>query len=567
MRIWKVIDGHIEVEGDQLRYLPYYHIHGCLFKGQRLIIPLTKQNVDYILKEVPPGKSDIYTPSFAEGCLKMLDQDKIAKGKLNYVKKISMDNINIFPLLVNHKGLKPFKNQKIGLQWTNKFDEHGLFWEMGTGKTRTGIETYINKRGKGLITKCLVVCPVSMLQKWIEEVEKWSEYSGVALAGTKEQKREYLEEDWDFYSINYESVLALKDELLERIDGSWLIIADEFTKIKNPGAQRTKALLEVAMKTKHKLMLSGTPVTQGPHDLFAPFLFLDNGKTFGYNYDNFIQEYFWRSGYRMELRYGALEKISDLVYQKGTRFRKNECLDIPAKSYDHRIITLTPYMREKYNEMVRWAITQIEAQQETSGAVKAPIVLTQLLRLSQITSGFVVDETGKIVDFEDQPKIEALKELIEEMDLETQKFIVWARFQHDVEKIFRLIYSMDIGVVELYGNTRPEIRVKNIKAFQTDPTVKALVGTAATGGFGIDLVEATTIVYYSNSYSLEQRLQSEDRSHRAGQNKKVTYIDLLAEKTIDVSIYKILRAKKKIADVVTKDNIYSITAGEKNGLF
>jgi len=567
MRTWKVIDGHIEVEGDQLRYLPYYYFHGCLFKGQKLIMPLTQQNIDLILKEVPPGKSDIYTLSFAEGCLKTLEKEKIGKGKLKHVQKITMDNIDIFPLLINHKGPKPFKNQKIGLQWTNKFDAHALFWEMGTGKTRTGIETYINKRNKGEVTKCLVICPVSMLQKWIEEVHKWSEYSGVALAGTKEQKKELLEEDWDFYSINYESVTTLKEELLEKIDGSWLLIADEFTKIKNPGARRTKSLLEIALKTPYKMMLSGVPVTQGPHDLFAPFLFLDDGKTFGYNYDNFIQEYFWRSGYRMQPKHGALEKISDLSFKKGTRFRKNECIDIPAKSYDHRIITLTPYMKEKYDEMVRWAITQIEAQQEVSGAVKAPIILTQLLRLSQITSGFVVDETGKIVDFEDQPKIEALKELIEEMDLNTQKFIVWARFQHDVEKIVRAIWEMDIGVVELYGDTRPEIRTKNVKAFQTDASVKALVGTAATGGFGIDLIQGTNVIYYSNSYSLEQRLQSEDRSHRAGQTEKVTYIDLLAEKTIDVSIYKILRAKKKISDIITKDNIYLATAGEKNGIF
>lgn len=561
MRVWKVKDGLIEVSGDQVRYLNFYSYAGYTWSGSKLYLPANIFNVEKILRDHKhDGKRDTFTPAFVQLCLKTIDQERTKKGKLRHLKEITIENVDSLMPLIRHKEPRPFKNQKVGLHWMKKFPQHALLWEMGTGKTRSAIENFVQKKWVGKVSKVLVVCPVSMLCKWVDEVEKWSNFSAVALIGIKEKKIEMLEEDYDFYVINYESLVSLKKELLTKIDSSWMIVADETTKIKNPLAKRTKTLMQLAKLTEHKLILTGTPITQHAYDAYTQFLFLDNGKTFGLNYDRFIDEYFWRSSFKLIPKHRALEQISDKIYAKSTRFRKEECIDIPQKLYDIRKIELTPYIREKYEEMVKWCITQIQNQIEQSGEVRAPIILTQLLRLSQITSGFVVDEKQQIVDFEDQPKIEALKEIIEESS-NGNKILVWARFQHDVEKIMQLCKELEIKAVDLYGETDRNTRIKNISAFQNDPTCRILIGTAGTGGLGIDLTAAQTVVYYSNSYSLEQRLQSEDRTHRAGLQHKVLYIDLLANKTIDIAIYSILRQKKRIADIITKDNIWQVSRG------
>lgn len=560
MRYWTIKNKKIKVSGDQVHYLPYHTLEGYLWKGKDLFLPLTYNNIAKIFKHNPHNKkADTYMPAFVEACINLIDKTQTNKGKLKHLRKITFDNIDSYMPLVKHKGLKPFKNQRIGLEWIKRFTEHGQLWDMGTGKTRTAIEGFTLKRSKGIIDHCLVVCPVSMLDKWVDEINKWSDYSGIALTGTKQQKIESLEEEWDFYIINYESLVSLENELFAKINPYWLIIADETTKIKNPRANRSKALHKIGTLTDHKGILTGTPVTQHAYDVFSQFLFLDNGKTFGLNYDNFISKYYWKEGYKLEAKPGALEEISDLIQNKTTRFRKDECIDIPKKMYDIRKIKLTDYMREAYDKMVKWCITQIENQSEQSGEVRAPVILTQLLRLSQITSGFVKDEHGHIIDFEDQPKIEALKDIFESGN--GNKFLVWARFQHDIEKIMELYKSMGISAVDLYGETNKNIRTSNIHAFQHDPHCKVLAGTAGTGGLGIELTAADIVVYYSNSYSLEHRLQSEDRVHRAGLTHKVLYIDLLADKTIDIAIYQILRQKKAIADIITKDNLLSVVGG------
>jgi SNF2 family DNA or RNA helicase len=232
---------------------------------------------------------------------------------------------------------------------------------------------------------------------------------------------------------------------------------------------------------------------------------------------------------------------------------KKDCIDIPDKVYDQRLLDMPAYNKLKYEEMVQWAITMIE----NSSNVTAPVILTQLLRLSQITSGFVKDVGGNHVPFKENPKLDALKEIIESSN--GAKVVVWARFQFDVEQILRLCQSMEIKAVTIYGKDSEAKRWENWHdLFQQQDDVKIIIGTAGTGGHGIELTAAQIVVYFSNSYSFGERIQSEDRSHRAGQVNQVTYIDLLMKDTIDVSIYKILRNKKNIADIVTKDNLRSL---------
>jgi len=542
-----------------------YELYGGLSKRKQKIYPLSKENVDVILHQLPPKKLifdgvDVlikYTPAFAMAAHKEIINTQYRKNRLKHLENIKIDNVHNRIRLINHKKPTPFRNQFVGLEWLNYFKAHALLWEMGTGKTRVAIEGFTLNNKKGEVEKCLVVCPLSLVNKWVEEVEKWSNYSGIALKGTKKNKLQALNDDfYDFYIMSYDSVAGLRKELHNKVNNRWMIVADESQKIKNPHAKRTKELLSLGELTEYKMILTGTPVTQHAYDLFSQFLFLNGGRSFGLNYDRFINKYFWRNGWKLFLNRGSAETISNKIYEWSTRFRKEECVDIPEKLYVNRVIDLPMSNKIKYDEMVNYCITQIE----NSEKVTAPIILTQLLRLSQITSGFVVDSSEKIVDFETNPKLEALRDILEESNSNGNQLVVWSRFKHDIDRIYKLANEMKISCVKLYGDTKIDERTKNIKEFQ-DGKARILVGTQGTGGLGVDLTAANIVVFYSNDYSLMNRLQSEDRVHRAGQTKKVTYIDIIAKETIDVGISKILKAKKNVADLITRDNLFQIVRG------
>jgi SNF2 family DNA or RNA helicase len=522
-------------------------------KEQTFNFPLHKQNINILFWDYHPDKKGVraeWKNSLREAILNFLETQTKDNVLIGFLKTLTIENVHQFPFLVKDtSGDAPFKNQHISQYWGSYMPHHALLWEMGTGKTRAAIDMFVIKRSQGQVCKGLVLCPLSMVNKWVAEIEKWSRTSACPFFGNKETKLETLDEPWDWVVVTYESFVRYKDEFLKRVSEKTFVILDETTKIKNPHAKRTKAVFELGMKTTHKVILTGTPVTQHAYDVFSQFRFLDNGETFGFHYDNFIDRYFWRRGYQLVAKTGSVRAISDKIYSKATRFLKKDCIDIPDKIYDQRILELPAYNKAKYDEMVQWAITQIEGSERAT----APIILTQLLRLSQITSGFIKDVDGRDVGFKEQPKLDALEDIFESMN--GNKAVVWSRFQYDVEQILALCKKMDIKAVSIYGKDNNNIRTENVRLFQEDDETKVIVGTAGTGGHGIDLVAANLVIYYSNSYSLEQRLQSEDRAHRAGQKNQVTYIDLLCKDTVDVSIYKILRSKKNIADLVTKDNL------------
>lgn len=529
-----------------------------IFKGNRFLYPNNIDIFGRILEKYPDGiQYNKYTPAFIMAAGECFDDMQRRSENLQWLRQITIENVekykdedgNELQYPVEQKNGKPFKNQFVGLMYTTSMMPFALLWEMGTGKTRTAIETYIYYRKKGKVDKCLVICPLSVMDNWEQEIEKWSDCTSEVLRGTKDDKLELLNRDMaDFIIMNYESVRVLEEPLHQWVDSGTMIIADESTKIKNPDAKRSKALIKLGFLTKYKIIMTGTPVTQYAHDLFTPFLFLDSGETFGLRYDSFIDKYFWKNGYRLVPNRDSLEQISNRMYTKSLRFLKKDCLDLPDKIYVDRYVELPEYNREKYNEMVRYAITEIE----NSERVTAAIILVQLLRLSQITSGFVVDVGHNAVNFTDNPKLDALEDILEETE---GKVIIWARFQQDVKNILAICGKLEMEAVSVWGEIPEQERSINVRKFQEDEKTRVIVGTPQTGGLGINLTAASTVIYYSNSYSLQDRLQSEDRTHRAGQINKVTYIDILCKNTIDIGIRKILKEKKNIADIVTRDNL------------
>jgi SNF2 family DNA or RNA helicase len=243
-----------------------------------------------------------------------------------------------------------------------------------------------------------------------------------------------------------------------------------------------------------------------------------------------------------------LSELSDKVKGFSYRVLKEDCLDLPPKNFTKRHITLTADQRKIYDQMKKEAMAMLNGKVTTTMTV-----LTQLMRLHQITCGHFTSDDGS-TQLIPNNRITELMNILEETD---GKVIIWANYQRDVNQIIKNVtekYEKG-SIVDYYGLTPQDERQDNIRKFQSDPKCRFMVGTPSTGGYGITLTAANTIIYYSNGYDLEKRLQSEDRAHRIGQKKNVTYIDIIAEDTVDEKIVKALREKINIASEVMGEEL------------
>jgi SNF2 family DNA or RNA helicase len=307
---------------------------------------------------------------------------------------------------------------------------------------------------------------------------------------------------------------------------------------------------------KYRRILTGSPVTKSPLDLYSQCAFLnenllDHGSYYAFRnrYARMIDRNFGGRRVQIVASYQRLDELEDILKAFSYRVQKVDCLDLPKKIFINRTVELTKEQNEAYATMKSAALAQLKGKMAT-----APHVLTQLMRLHQITCGHLKSDDGQITNFKHN-RIEELIDVIDEME---GKVIIWANYVHDIEQITKEL-EKEYGegcVVQYYGKVSSEDRQTAIKEFQ-DPNsnVKYFIGNTQTGGYGITLTAASNVIYYSNSYDLEKRLQSEDRAHRIGQHKPVTYVDLLAEKTVDEKIIKALRKKINIASTIMGDTV------------
>jgi SNF2 family DNA or RNA helicase len=252
--------------------------------------------------------------------------------------------------------------------------------------------------------------------------------------------------------------------------------------------------------------------------------------------------------YNQILSYRNLDELTKSIQPFSYRVRKEDCLDLPEKNYIKRTIQLTPEQKTVYDDLKKTAVSILNEQDQ----VTATTQLTCLLRLHQVSCGFVNTDEGEVLELKNS-RLEELVSILDEVD---GKVLIWATYRHDIKAIenkIKVLYGED-SVVSYYGDTKGEVRQELVNKFQNDPECKYFVGHPKTGGYGLTLVAANTVIYYSNNYDLEVRLQSEDRAHRIGQKNTVTYIDIVTEKTIDELIVKALRNKIDIATQVLGEN-------------
>jgi SNF2 family DNA or RNA helicase len=252
---------------------------------------------------------------------------------------------------------------------------------------------------------------------------------------------------------------------------------------------------------------------------------------------------------KLVVGYRNLGELSEKVKPFSYRVLKDDCLDLPPKTYTKRIIELSDEQKKVYKTMKEKAIAFLNGKM-----VSTATVITQLMRLHQITCGHFTSDDGDVQEIKNN-RIDQLMEILEEVE---GKAVIWAHYRYDIKKIVEAISKKygENSVVTYYGDTSTDDRQKAITKIQDkDSSVRFIVGTPQTGGYGITLTGASTMIYYSNGYDLEKRQQSEARIDRIGQEKPMTYIDIIAEGTVDDKIVQSLRKKVNIATEVMGEKL------------
>ena len=465
---------------------------------------------------------------------------------------------------------KPYKHQLTALEKSWNKETYAYFMEMGTGKTKVLIDNLAMLYDKGKVDGALIIAPKGVIKTWYEQelpthlpnhIENVTVLWQSNITKTQQEKLDGLFETETSLHILIMNVEAFSTDKGVKFATKFLnshrtlMAIDESTTIKTPAAKRTKNIIKLGKDSKYRRIMTGSPVTKNPLDLYSQCEFLDPWLL------NFASYYAFRNRYAemrtMHLRgrsiqvvhaFQNLSELSEKLQSFSYRVLKEDCLDLPPKNFIKRHIVLTPDQKKVYEQMKK------EAMATLNGKVTSTMtVLTQLMRLHQITCGHFTADDGS-VQLIDSNRIKELMNILEETE---GKAIIWANYQRDVNQIIKHIVKNygEGSVVDYYGLTPQEERQDNIRKFQNGDECRFLVGTTQTGGYGITLTKANTVIYYSNGYDLEKRLQSEDRAHRIGQNKNVTYIDIICEKTVDEKIVKALRNKINIASEVLGEDL------------
>jgi len=488
-------------------------------------------------------------------------------------------------MIYNYK-TKPYNHQKEVFELSRDETVYALFMEMGTGKSKVIIDTIAYNYLKRNIFIAIFFAPIVVHTNWLRnEIPahlpdniKWDAFLWEGKK-TKKAKKEFdyvmnLRNKLTFLIINIDALSTDRGKnavigwINHTIDN--IVIIDESSRIKTPNSRRTKNILKISKQAYFKRILTGTPITNNQLDLFSQFAFLGlniiGEKTF-WNFQNKYAKWETQTNWKTKREYRTLigfsntrkliEKIKPYTYY----CKKSECLDLPDKIYERILIEFTPKQQKLYEQIKRDALLEITGNNGNSNvSIITPNVLSKLIRLRQVTGGFLpktfIDENaipGEYIDICDgkNPRLKALIELCQDVD---GKILIWSVFRPEIKAISDALKE-EFGknsVVEYHGGINRVDRINAVNSIQCNDTVRFFIGQPQSGGIGLTLTGANTVIYYSNSFNSEDRWQSEDRAHRIGQTKNVTYFDFEVEGTTDTQIIHALIDKKDIATSIVK---------------
>jgi SNF2 family DNA or RNA helicase len=442
-----------------------------------------------------------------------------------------------------------YQHQKDFLIKTKDKNSYGMFFEMGTGKTRTALE-FMRLRP---IDKVLIVCPKIVFSSWYNEIIKYLKIDDIHISiitGTKTQKKEKASIKAKFYITNYETLL--NDDLFNTLinqdfDG---VIFDESHKIKSYKAQITKKSIALSCHIKYRLCLSGTPITNSKADIFTQSMVIDHGQTFGTSYYSFMSEYYDKQntgfGYvdytenpqKMAVLSQKLKSICSFV-------KKSDCVDLPEKVRIYQDVTLSKKAQKYYKDILK-RVKIILDDSEILTTQK----IVEILRLRMITSGFLYSYNSKEKRQINQISTEKTDATIELVSDSSQPVVIICNFQAEITNLLKAFSKAKIEASAIYGKTSQSEKDKTLSLFQ-DGKLKAVILQLDAASIGIDGLQnvSSTMIFYSINYRYDSLVQAEDRIHRVGQNNKCTYIYLTGrlpddKATIDNTVINIINNKK-----------------------
>jgi SNF2 family DNA or RNA helicase len=453
---------------------------------------------------------------------------------------------------------KPYEHQRNALNESAEKNNWAYFMEMGTGKTKVTIDNIAYLYFQRKITSVLIVAPKSVYTNWQSEIEthmpdvlkyqifRWN------LDKPKDYYKLNESKDLKIFLINVEALSTKRgfQACVDYLSKNKLnfVTLDESTTIKNRQAKRTKNILALGKISHTKRILTGSPITKSPLDLFTQCAFL-SPELLGFNsYLAFRNRYAEMtdipvgSGRFISIPkyYKRLEELEEKMKKFSTRIRKDQCLDLKPKVRSKRYIELDGEGKKIYERLRTHALAIVE-----DSTISFSNKLTEIIKLHQVCNGFTKDDNGTILNLH-KSKLSALDEILEETD---GKVIIWANYLYNIHEIKNFLIDKygKKSTVSIYGEVSVEDRKNAVDRIQNDDSCRFLVANPTTGGFGLTLTACNTVIYYSNSYNLEVRMQSEDRAHRMGQKGTVVYIDIVAKNTLDEAIMKSLTNKGKLA--------------------
>lgn len=398
----------------------------------------------------------------------------------------------------------------------------------------------------------LIVAPLSILGVWEEEFEKFAAfpYALAVLTGPGSRKLDTLRHMTgavlQVVVVNYESAWRMEKDL-----AAWrpdLIIADEGHKIKTHNIAASKAMHRLGEKAGYRLLLTGTVITNKAIDVFSQFKFV-NPAIFGQSFYAFRSRYFDMVGYGNHtpvLKKSMEAELTEKLHSISFRATKAECLDLPETTDVIRQVELEPAALRVYRGLVKESYAEL-----SSGEVTAPNILTRLLRLSQLTGGFIGNDETATVEQISAAKLSALEDILDGAAAEGKKLVIIARFIPEIKAICKLLEKRGLGYSCITGEVKN--RDEQVARFQNEPEVMAFVCQIATAGLGITLTAASTMVFYSLDYSMSNFEQTKARIHRVGQRMPCTYLYLVARGTVDEKVLKALKDKADLARTLVDD--------------
>ena len=414
------------------------------------------------------------------------------------------------------------------------------------------------------IKRVLVVCPTTVILNWKIQIKRFSGYDAIDLHAAREERLRRLSLiDYNFYIINYEALPLFMSELF-RLKFNMIIFDESARYIRNARAKRTRAAILLADKAKYKLILTGTPIANRPLDIWSQFRVLDGGTTFGSNFYSYRSKYFYKinigSWPKWVVKKQAIPLLQKGMYENCIRFTRDILDNAPDRVYDTLIVPINS-IEDNYNDIKRKIMSEIETMKGTV-TLQINNILTKLLRLQQVTSGFIKNESGVEVMLTHTPKLDTLIEEVESIVDSGESVVVWCRFLFSIKMIADKLKEKKIKSITMQGSDKD--KYAKWKGFQKSKDINVFIGQISAGGLGIELykldlnAEFQHMIFYEYTWTLDDTEQAKGRIDRIGQKSKCRYLTLYVEKTIDETMLEVIKERKKIADLIIERGVEEI---------